>query len=457
MSELSFFKNKKIILTPHSPMTLALKTKLEELGAEVLYFIDKNKQSTEIQKIDILKKIDFDFVLILSPSHFKAIYLEFLNKIDKNKLAVLFLEKGEYIIKNEIIIEESFDEGFIYEKERKRFVFISKDFVSSNNKAFYIHCIKNGMDSVLLTDNKEQINELEKYKLPYKVLGTKESNYEIQKAKYIVFDQGNYTYIPRLEKEQKLVQLWHGVGLKKMSRNDNITYDYFISTSNWTNETNFKNIFCAKSFLNCGYPRNDFLLQSKEFDDLDLIFCDKQIYDLVKTTEQKVVLYMPTHRENNNKPILDFEKLNEQLKEINSLFVIKFHPHVLKFYDLPLIKGFSNIIVFDGNSDIYPVLKYVDILVSDYSSIVYDFLLLDRPIIFFDYDKEDYIKNMELLFDYDEYSPGIKVKTQNQLIQAITANDEFREQRKKIKTKFYDDTKISSSKKILDILKIDLK
>jgi CDP-glycerol glycerophosphotransferase (TagB/SpsB family) len=64
---------------------------------------------------------------------------------------------------------------------------------------------------------------------------------------------------------QKTIQMWHGVGLKKMSISyKDYPYDYFISTSNWTNETNFKNVFIkTKNFLNYGYPRYDVLLKEK--------------------------------------------------------------------------------------------------------------------------------------------------------------------------------------------------
>lgn len=81
-----------------------------------------------------------------------------------------------------------------------------------------------------------------------------------------------------------------------MAKLTNIEYDYFISTSNWTNETNFINVFCAKKFLNYGYPRNDIFFKNEE--EIDLIFCNKKIYSLLQNKEyKKVALYMPTIRE----------------------------------------------------------------------------------------------------------------------------------------------------------------
>lgn len=77
---------------------------------------------------------------------------------------------------------------------------------------------------------------------------------------------------------------------------------------------------------------------------------------------------------------MDFVKLNEDLLEKNILLIVKFHPHVMEFFkDLILNEQFSNIIFYTTQGDIYPIIKYVDLLITD-SSNVYDFLL---SIIFF--------------------------------------------------------------------------
>ena len=453
MNILEIYKNKQIYLSPHSPMTLALEQYLLKFDIKILGFIDKNKEGENISKIENLSS-NFDYIFILSPNHFNAIYESYLNFFSKEKLIKVDIKAGNYSFINSVKKEEKrfFYEPIKIQINRNKFVFISKGFISANNKALYIYCIKNKIDTTILTDNKEQIEELKQYKLPYEILDTKESDYEIAIAKYIIFDQGNYTYLPKLHYSQKIIQLWHGVGLKKMSKMNNITYDYFISTSNWTNETNFKNIFSAKEFLNFGYPRNDILC--KDEDNLDLMFCDKQVYEIVKNNNyNKIILYMPTHRENNTEIALDLDRLNKKLQEINSLFIIKLHPFVLEFYKHTYNKLFSNIIFHNANGDIYPLLKYVDVLVSDYSSIVYDFLLLNKPIIFYIYDIEDYIKNKNLLFDYNEYSPGIKVKNQDELENSFLQEDIYFKQRKKIKNLFFDEIAQNiCSKNIIDKL-----
>ena len=392
MLSLKKIQNKTIYLSPHSPMSLALESYLADKNINIRGFIDKNKKGTNITQIEEISKEEFDYIFILSPNHFNAILQDYLEYAEKERIIQVAIDSGKYIFNcNFSLIKRE----FIYipknlEFDRKKIVFISKGFISANNKALYIYCIKNKIDTMILTDNKEQIEELKTHNLPYKILDTKEADYEIAISKYIVFDQGNYTYLPPLCPSQKIIQLWHGVGLKKMSKMNNITYDYFISTSDWTNKINFEDIFNAKKFLNLGYPRNDIFFRQE--DDLDLIFCDKKIYYFIKNSNKKIIIYMPTHRENRNELNLNFEKLNKKLQNINAIFIIKLHPFILEFYQRQYKEEYSNIFFHNAYGNIYPLLKYVDILVSDYSSIVYDFLLLDKPIIFYNYDVEEYVK-----------------------------------------------------------------
>ncbi|WP_418179593.1 CDP-glycerol glycerophosphotransferase family protein [Aliarcobacter lanthieri] len=449
----SSFGNTTIYLSPHSPMTLALKRYLDSRDINIKGFIDKNKIAKDITQIKKVSNEEFDYIFILSPNHFEAIISEYLLYIKREKIVKVTINSGKYSFNKDFKIDKR---EFFYtpkdiEFNRKKIVFISKGFISANNKALYLYCLKNCIEVIILTDNKEQLHELKRNNLPYQILDTKEADYEIAISKYIIFDQGNYTYLPLLHSSQKTIQLWHGVGLKKMSKIDNITYDYFISTSNWTNKSNFENIFSAKKFLNLGYPRNDIFF--KDDDNLDLIFCDKDIYQTIKSGKKRVILYMPTHRENSTQIALDFEKLNKKLQEIDTIFIVKLHPMVLEFYKTIEEKEYSHIFFHNGYGDIYPLLKYVDILISDYSSIVYDFLLLNKPIIFYIYDIEDYIKNTNLLFDYDEFSPGVKVKTQDELERSFLLEDRYLEKREKIKTLFFD--KIAQnicSKNIIDRL-----
>ena len=92
--------------------------------------------------------------------------------------------------------------------------------------------------------------------------------------------------------------------------------------------------------------------------------------------------------------------------------------------------------------DIQELLIETDILITDYSSTYIDYLLLDRPVIFYDFDYDSYIeKDREMYFPYDEVTPGIKAGTFDELMngmsQIVSGIDDFKEDRKKVRDLFY--------------------
>jgi CDP-glycerol glycerophosphotransferase (TagB/SpsB family) len=138
---------------------------------------------------------------------------------------------------------------------------------------------------------------------------------------------------------------------------------------------------------------------------------------------------------------LDFDKLNIKLQQINTTLWLKLHPLDVSNSIKPL--AFSNIKILSGNIDMYPLLKSFDALVTDYSSIYFDYLLLNRPTIFFAYDLENYLSvDRDMYFDYDEMTPGPIIKTQSELEQEIISiaksKDEYASERQKIRNRVYD-------------------
>jgi len=158
---------------------------------------------------------------------------------------------------------------------------------------------------------------------------------------------------------------------------------------------------------------------------------DTALYaQLVKRRKQgsSVVFYMPTFRDLGNNPFQDgamrLEAMDAFAREHDVLFVLKFHPYI----DIDAPRLPETILLADSKSDAYPLLSLCDVLVTDYSSVFFDFLLLDRPMIFYPYDYEDYTtKNRELLFDYDEMIPGPRVDSEAalyaQILSAIADGD----------------------------------
>ena len=478
-------KKKKVFIAPYSPITKVLQTHLKKsFDIEVLGFIDKNEEADNIFKIKHLPAKEYDYILIFSPNHFSAIYKEYKTILhgDSKLLQVDMPDSNSYIFLTAqqirlkqlrervntfiesskiFLLKELTRLADITDIRGKRSVFICEDFIDANMKhlALYVH--KKDADFIVLTDNEEQLKILQDVGIKVARLGSFKSYIQIALAKNIIIDHVVYRYLTCKSPKQNLIQLWHGVGLKPINDNSKTLYDYFISPSHWTNDTNFKNVFQAKEFLNLGYPRNDVLLSENETR-LDLLLCDMKIYDLVTSNKKqgiKNILYMPTFRENKIEAFhLNLSTLNEECKRLNTVFIIKPHPFTMKKYfdSLQSSIEYSNIIFYTTQGDIYPVLKHIDILITDYSSIAYDFLPLDRPVIFFNYDYDEYIQTRgELLFDYYEYSPGDKVKTEVELLRSIQKNlieDDYKQERKKMRELFFDYNDALSSQRIFKII-----
>lgn len=157
-----------------------------------------------------------------------------------------------------------------------------------------------------------------------------------------------------------------------------------------------------------------------------------------------MIFYMPTFRESE---ILFFENFDRDdfqmfLEENNILFCIKLHPKSKLNEEFRNIQS-ENIMVINKDADPYVFLKMADVLITDYSSIYFDYLLLDRPIIFFAYDLEEYLNDSrEMYFDYDEFTPGEKVNDYQELksgiVKVIYYSDQYKEARNLMRNYVFD-------------------
>lgn len=248
------------------------------------------------------------------------------------------------------------------------------------------------------------------------------------------------------------INMWHGIPLKKIQA-DNV-FDKFRHPKNkWEKFKNFPRnlsdekpdhyILATSKFLRpifasafntdnvliSGYPRNDVLIEynkaHKTLKNL-LTLEEKRVLYKIKQflqagCDNKMALYMPTFRESELEffDIVDVYSFQKFLADNHILFCVKLHPKSKLRQHFAQIQT-DNILVIDADYDPYVFLGLSDMLITDYSSIYFDYLLLDKPIIFFNYDLEEYLSNSrEMYFDYDEFTPGEKVSDQNELEQAI--------------------------------------
>ena len=277
------------------------------------------------------------------------------------------------------------------------------------------------------------------------------------------------------------IQLWHGSGMKtvgqlkpkKMNQNfivkfylallgNNPFYDLLIMNSTTQKNTRAK-AFNYKELLINGQPRNDLFFK----DNIDpyLVGIDAEVYNeciRFKNEGYKLVAYCPTHRKPTEKFLslkdtMDVRRLNQFALENKIIFIFKYHTKTLKEHTYDISEA-TNIIECQKNSDIYPLLSKCDLMITDYSSIFVDYLLHDKPVIFFPFDYTHYVNGERALqFNYDEVTPGKKCFTYDELESELKKTivngiDEYKESRKDVIKIFFDTADGKSCDRILDYI-----
>ena len=116
-------------------------------------------------------------------------------------------------------------------------------------------------------------------------------------------------------------------------------------------------------------------------------------------------------------------------------------PHVNTRLDTT--KEYSNLVFLDGGVDMYCVLPFTNVLITDYSSVLYDYLLMPgKGVLLFHYDYDEYVREREFLFPIDREITGRRVYSFDELLKAIVDNDDRVEprERQRIMDKFWGNT-----------------
>lgn len=272
------------------------------------------------------------------------------------------------------------------------------------------------------------------------------------------------------------IQTWHGTPLKKLALdmdtvnmggetdiekykknfyNNTRTWDYLISQNHFSTEV-FKRAFAFdKEVLEIGYPRNDILFGGNK-EEYILKLKEKMGLPL----DKKILLYAPTWRDNeyyrkgaykfNN--ALDYSMLYKELKE-DYVIIVKYHYLIKETMDWSEYKGF--VYKFDECEDIAELYLAADMLITDYSSVMFDYSILKRPILFFAYDLEEYKNNLRgFYFDFIEEAPGPIVKTTKELIDSIKGykEEDYKERYEAFHQKYNHADDGTASKKVTELI-----
>ena len=295
----------------------------------------------------------------------------------------------------------------------------------------------------------------------------------LSKAKYIITNSTMPAFfVPK--KEQILIQNWHGTPLKKLGCDIEKNEDkvqklssihkqykeqgkkasFFVSPSEFYTEkiaTAFSQEQNKDKFLPLGYPRNDFLFK---FTDADV----KRVKENLNIPkDKKVILYAPTFRDDNYERTkgfhydceIDFDLL---YKALSNDYVILFRAHyfVIDKYNLEKYDGF--VIDASGYQDINDLYIVSDMLITDYSSVFFDYANLKRPIIFYMYDYERYKNKMrDFYLDINEL-PGKISYTNEQLLNLIFDAEKNKISLKEFNERFNTYCDAHSSQRVLKYL-----
>src|SRR5690606_36606293 len=220
-----------------------------------------------------------------------------------------------------------------------------------------------------------------------------------------------------------------GTNTEKYKRNflfEASKWDYLISPNRYSTEIFQRAFGFQKTIVESGYPRNDFLITHNDPETIKKI---KQQMNL--PLDKKIILYAPTWRDNQyyakGKYKFDLQLDLKKMQSIfgdNYIFLLRLHYLVAENLDLSPYQNFAY--DFSKHDDIRDLYLISDILITDYSSVFFDYAILKRPMVFFVFDIDDYRDRLRgFYFDFEKYAPGPLVKTTDELIAEIQKIEEF--------------------------------
>lgn len=311
---------------------------------------------------------------------------------------------------------------------------------SCNPRAIYEYMRSHDMPYELVWSvNKDNIGKFEAQQIPYVRRLSLKWFYYMARAGFWVTNSRMPNWVPK-PAHTTYVQTWHGTPLKKLvgdmeqvrmpgiSKSTYIKsfqteashWDYLISPNPYSTAI-FKRAFAFnKQVLETGYPRNDILYQ----EDLD-----EASHRLRKkygiANGKKVILYAPTWRDHQHYGLgaykfdlqLDLDELFARFGN-DSIILLRLHSFIKEQFDLDAYGEFvKDVSAFHDINELYLL---SDLLITDYSSVFFDYANTRKPIIFFVYDLEEYRDEVRgFYFDLEAEAPGPVVRTTAQVAAAI--------------------------------------
>lgn len=271
----------------------------------------------------------------------------------------------------------------------------------------------------------------------------------------------------------KIMQLWHACGAfktfgfsrigkpgsPKQAKMTHRHYDRAIVSSQEIAK------FYAEGFglsldkvVATGIPRTDIFFEGNTYRDKVI----KDFYEKYENLkDKKILLFAPTFRGSNkttgNYPVEKFDvvKMYNELKGEYAI-IIKHHPFVKDRNVIP-DEYKDYIIDLSDNAELNDILFVTDLLVTDYSSVIFEAAIMSIPMLFFAFDLQKYISSRGFYYEYEKFVPGKIVTSFGQAVTAIKNNNLETEKIQKFKTRFFDHLDGKSSQRVADLIYKELK
>lgn len=270
------------------------------------------------------------------------------------------------------------------------------------------------------------------------------------------------------------VNLWHGSG-NKLTNHDN-EFDkvrhpkniwerwttwlrrlsdekpshYILSTSEEKARENMSAFQCDRNHMIInGQPRNDMLVSNDDYSISNILTSEeKKNIDRIRENKalgEKIICYMPTFRPSEKKffETMDFRRFDKFLSDRNYKLYVKPHPKSRILSELENL-NYENIVPIKSDVDVYTFLNEVDFMIADYSSAYTDFMLLERPVVAFWFDEDEYVtQNRDSYIKMEEYMPEIVARNMDELMESIDdvfENDKCLKARLKSRERYFKKT-----------------
>jgi CDP-glycerol glycerophosphotransferase (TagB/SpsB family) len=439
------WQGQRLYIAPDNPAGRNLALLLQQQGATVLGMVDNLKQGPDVCN-HVSQSKPHDAVLI-APSDYQQ-------KIAQGMLANGFIARKIWCCTGQNPLQIKPYKAASALKKLKTLmhdvmaslldllpkgpvVYYAEKYADSNVLVAFAEHDKLGKNAYLVVKDAQRCFHPAQIDSPWQV------RWLLQRAKVLVLDhESTDPVFNRLRTQTKVVQLWHGLPFKHLAGNKHFPHildEAFVSSSSWFNQQIFPGMFKAKHYLDFGYPRNDALLQSPADRCWHNALSFSELQQL--RTGKKLIVFMPTYRDNgqNDHPI-DWSGLQQFLLEHNAVFVMKTHPFLAPFDELRQQEGCDRIFHYPGRFNVYPWLADADLLITDYSSVAFDFLLCDKPVLHFMYDIERYAQvRGQFAISKEDFIAGSVAEDFSQLLEQMAldlASDRFVAKRQALQQKF---------------------